>query len=1394
MSAGRSMRVLARIFWFLLALVVIFGVVGIATIKFLDTDRGRAFVIRQLPLYAPRSGLTVRAGRIDGSLFGKATIHDLQLGDPQGVFARAPRVDLDWRPFDLAHKTLTIHDLLVPDIFVLRRPVLRPSAEKRILPDIDIMVAHARIDRIVLEAPVTGARRIASLSGNADIRNGRALLNLDAGAPPVDGKGGGDSVRVRLDARPDQDRFDIDARVAAPVGGVVAGLLGLKAPLALTVAGDGRWTRWQGRATATLGTASLANLALTAENGQFGASGDVVPGTLLTGVAARLSAPKLAVNATAFVADRRADITLRAASPALRLDAAGRLDFGEKEFSGLTVSAQLLQPKALNPQLSGRDIRLVAKLAGTFKAPLVDYVVTSPALAFGRTAFAEVRAIGIVATGPRPIIVPLTVTARRVTGVGVTAEALLTNVRVSGPLTLRGLSLTSNTLVLRSDRLSGNAVAAIDLDTGVFNVALKGNLPNYLVPGLGITNITADLRAVPDGRGARVTGQVAVKVARLDNPFFSTLLEGLPAVTAAVNVAPDNSLSFSNARLVAPGLTMTAAGTRTPEGFVRLTGSGVSRKYGPLTLALAGQIEKPVVDLVLAQPGFGIGLAKVAGHIAPVGANWSFDATGTTSYGPITGRGLIRADVQPAAIDIAAVTLAGVTGRGTLVQTPAGPFAGRMALSGGGVTGSAILAAAGDVQRADIAFDAVNARLPMVPPVAVGKASLRATVLLPDAGPVVTGSFTAAELRRQDVLLTDASGSVDYRAGRGSAQLTAHGIANAPFSIESKVAFEGDRIEITGDGIFNKRRVGLDKAAVVTRDRSAGGDDWVLAPTVLTTPDGRAELSGRFGTTRVVRARLDNLGLSLLALVNPSFDFGGRVSGTIDMQQVPGALPVGTASLRVNGLSRANVAAASLPIDLGINAAIGANGGSARAVIVRGGAVEGRVQAQVRAIPATGSVMERLLAASLFAQARYVGPAQALWPLAGIEALDVRGPVQVTADIGGHLGEPTLSGTITSDGARVENVTLGTVVEQVHLDSRFTASRLELTSFSGTIGKAGTVSGSGSIGLSADQGFPIDIKVALKNAQALKRDDLTATVTGDMQLRSNRSGARITGNLVANQALFRIGRPASAEVPVLAVRELNAEAVRRRVTPVEKPAIWALDIGVKIPERVVVQGMGLQSDWRGELQIGGTVVAPSLTGRVRLIRGDYDFAGKRFSLTRGDLRFPGGYPPDPVVDIVAENTSSSFTATLTISGTGLHPEIAFGSVPSLPQDEVLSRVLFGTSIASLSAPEALQLAGALASLRGGGKGGEGFNPINIVRKGLGIDRLRILPADTTTGRKTSIAAGQYIGKRVYVELASDAQGYTATNIEVALTRSLSILSQVATLGGTSVNLRLKKDY
>ncbi|HKR15947.1 translocation/assembly module TamB domain-containing protein, partial [Rhizorhapis sp.] len=198
-----------------------------------------------------------------------------------------------------------------------------------------------------------------------------------------------------------------------------------------------------------------------------------------------------------------------------------------------------------------------------------------------------------------------------------------------------------------------------------------------------------------------------------------------------------------------------------------------------------------------------------------------------------------------------------------------------------------------------------------------------------------------------------------------------------------------------------------------------------------------------------------------------------------------------------------------------------------------------------------------------------------------------------------------------------------------------------------------------------------------------------------------------------------------------------------------------------------------------------------IVGTATLVRGDYEFAGRSFDLEKGEIRFTGNTPVNPTLDIEASANVTDLSAVIHVNGTGLQPEISFTSTPAMPEDELLSRLLFGSSITDLSAPEALQLAAAVASLRGGGGG---INPINAVRKAAGLDRLRILPADTVTGQGTSVAAGKYVTRRTYVELITDGQGYSATRVEFQITRWLSLLSSISTMGRQSVNLRVSKDY
>lgn len=1371
-------------------LVVLGAVVlGVLALGLANTEPGRAFVARQLVRIAPESGLTVRVGRLEGSLFDRLVIRDLRLGDPQGVFLVAPAVVLEWQPGALVRQHVVVDALEAGTVRLLRLPKLRDvpkDPDEPILPDIDIDVGRLRIDRLIIERPVIGRRQIASISGSGMLRDQRARVALDATTNAAD------RIAVRLDAAPDHDRFDIEATVRAPADGVIAGLAGIKRPLDLTISGDGSWRRWQGVAVARLGGQSLLDVRIDASDGHFSLNGTAAPSAVFGGLPARLTAPQVAIKVTAEMTDRRVQSTVRLSSPALAIDARGIVDLGRSRFEDVAVDATLLRPEVILQRMRGRDIHLGLAISGPIATPTIDYAFTTPSIAVAATTFEAVRAAGRVEVGEGLLVIPVTATARRVTGVGEVAGQLLTNVRVEGPLTYRGGLLYSNALRLRSDRLTARAVASIVFATGAYDVALVGNLPRYPIRGLGLVDLDADVRVVPDPnrRDTRLRGRVTARVIRLDNATARSILGGLPTITANIDRAPDGTISFTNARLTSPDLQLTGGGSYLPNGELRLTASGRSRRYGPLDLRLSGPIAQPTADVRLASYDAGVRLTNIVASLVPTPDAYLVDVRADSPYGPVTGRA--RLVTRPAiSFDIASLQVAGITARGLLRPTAAGPLAGTLTIAGTGIDGTLRLAAAGDVQRVDADLQAQQARLPIEQPVTLGSGSLQAAVLLHPNAPTVTGKFNVSDLVQGDLALDSASGTVDYRGGRGQAQIIARGERGVPFALTTNATFAPDRMTAVAEGSVSSQPVRLANPAVLTK--IPGG--WRLAPTTLVLRRSKATLSGTFADTTSVNAELDSVALRLLDLVTPGLGLSGRVSGTVNATfPAGGALPRGRASLRIANFSRAGLAVVSQPIDVGIAAVIEGNVAATRAVFQNRGNVIGRLQAQLRPIPGgvDDPLSQRLLAAPLSAQLRLNGPAEAIWPLVGIEAFDVRGPVAVAFDAGGRLGEPTVRGLIRTRSARLESAVLGTVIENIQLDSRFDGSRLQIASLTGTTGREGQVSGSGAIDLSAERGFPIDLRLQLKNATVINRDDLRATVTGPLRISSGREGGLISGNLNVDRARFRIGRTAAAEIPEMAVRERNVRLVRR-TQPRQKPTVWQLNLTAKANNQIDVRGMGLDSEWEADLQIKGPVDAPRLIGDAKLVRGEYDFAGRSFELRRGLIRFNGSYPYDPVIDIAAEARVTGLTATLIIRGTGQRPEIAFSSIPALPQDEVLSRVLFGTSITNLSAPEAIQLAGAVAALRGGG-GGPSLDPVNALRRATGLDRLRVLSGNDATGQGTALAAGEYLTDRVYVELASDAQGFTATQIEIELTRSLSILSSISTLGETSINFRWSKDY
>ena len=1387
-------RILKWIAIALLAIVVLLVVVVLG----INTDPGRRFVADRIGGYTTASGLNIKVGRIDGSLYGRMVLTDLRVSDPTGVFLDSPRVDVDWRPFAFASNHVDVRDVDAGLITMRRRPVLKatppPPEDAPLLPDLDIDVNRLRIGRFVLAAPVTGQAHALSIDGQVHIADRRAQLVANAAALRGPGVAGGDRFSIRLDAVPDANKLDVNIKLQAPTGGVVATMGGLTQPLSVSVDGRGSWADWRGRATATLGGGQLADLNIASRSGHIEVRGTTQPGLYLAGPVERLTAPRLDVAIDTTLDQRRADTRMTLRSDALAVEAGGLLDLGNSRFGNFAVNARLLTPGSIAPNLNGRDVQARVVLDGAFGTPTVDYKVSARRLGFGTMGVEDLYAEGMARVNTDRILVPVNARARRVVGLNPALGGLTTNARITGDFAIAMPNILSDNLRIRSDSIDATAVVVANVSTGRYTGAIKGRVNNYVVESIGRLNLQTDaeLVAAPGG-GFGIRGKVVARTTELFNSGVRTFLGGNAIVATDFGYSPQGVVTFNNLRLNAPQLRVTRGSGRfePATGAVLVDADAYSTQYGPVSARVTGTSTAPIIALRAARPGLGVGLANVQARIVGRGGAYAVVASGGTNYGPFTADVLVTPGSQ-LAIDIRRVVFAGIAANGRVVQTAAGPFAGQLAFNGQGLTGQARLANQGGNQRANVMARAYNAVVPGIADFSIGRAIVDASVVMFPRAPQVVADVQIADVRYNSFVLRTGRAKVNYVGGRGTAQALLEGASGLPFRVAANAQLSPDNYLVALRGIAN----GINfRTANPARIQTAAGGGYRLNPTRIDFDQGSMRLAGQYGRATSAQVRLDRLDLAILSAFVPNLGVSGKATGTLDYTQAAGAaVPTADARLAITGFQRTGLSAVSEAVDVVFAGRLAAGAADARAVIRRGPTPVGRLVATVTPVGG-GSWSERLMRGTLGGGIRYNGPSAVLFSLAALPNQSLNGPIAIAADFGGTVQAPRLNGLARADNLTYDNETYGTRLSRMQLAARFNNDRLEVTRLEARAGD-GTVSATGTVGLAAASGFPIDIRATLNNAQLAKSDALAATTSGTVRLTYGPNGGLIQGDLNVPEARYQIVKQGAAEVPELTGIRRRSEI--RVARPTDRPSaapsagLFRLDLRVRAANQLFVSGMGLESEWEMDLRVGGTSAAPTIGGGLDLVRGTFSFAGKRFEVTRGQIRFRGGQLTDPDINIQASTSSDGVTVVLNVTGTGQRPQIAFTSTPALPQDEVLSRLLFGTRPENLSATEAIQLAAALNSLRP--SSGGGLNPLGKLRSATGFDRLRVLGADDATGRGTSLAAGKYLTDDIYVEIVTDARGFTATQIEIALTRALSLLTSAGSFGGSNASLRYSRDY
>ncbi len=1316
---------------------------------------------------------------LSGDFAQDFTIRRLTISDKAGVWLDATDAHVTWSYWKLLRRQVDIDQVTVARIDVLRRPILAASSGGGRLPvSIHIGALSARL----ATAPAFSYRAgLFDVSGaydqaKAGAVSGRlAAVSLTHAGDRLDGTfdfGRNKSVALNIQAHEAQ-------------GGPLAGALGLaaNAPFLLAVSATGTTSQGRFQVASRSGTVTPAE-AIGGWTPQGGAAtGHIVlaASRLLAGYQTRLGPEaRFAVDGVKAV-DGFDALTLSINSANVQLVAKGEADIARRRIGprGLAVTlaaspaARLLSwPEMGRTNFSG----LLAGAADRWSLA-GDLAIETPSALGYRLGRAHGPAH--LAWQAGELTLGLTLDGEGGSGSGVAAALLGARPHGAAELTwLRDGRLMMTSLELAGPGLKLTGAGQRGL-LGDLTFKGQGNFANFAAARPGAKGALTASWTASQGRGAEAPWKLSVDagatgfasgIADLDH-----LLGPTPRFKGQASLDA-RGLEVSSADLTGAAGDVAASGPIGMDGAMNLKVDWRAKgpiEVGPLEIAgaakgggsLTGTPAAPKVELVadfdsidlpslpLTQAHATLSLQK-----GPNDTDGAFTLAASSAYGPAKAASNFRFMSD------------GLSLSGLDAQAGGAHVAGAISLSRGAPSSADLTVAMGP--GAFLSRGEADGRLQIVDAPGGPRATLKASANNADlnlAGLIVqTGSISA-------------SGPLSGMGYQLQAQgLTTHGGWKAAGG--GTLVATGDSPGATFQGGGRVRNADFKTLAPAQLRFGPGGRSLSLLAEV---GGGQAQIEARqSGDAFQAKAQLTGVSVALVdqdftgqfdASLNLSGQ-GARLGGDLEARLTDAGERGAKSSPAVDGVIKAVLAQDALTVDAQL--------GNAQGLISHAHLV---LPAEATAAPfRIALVRTRPISGDFSAQ----GEVRPLWDLLMGTGRGLAGQVNARGTLGGTLAEPRIEGEGSLANGQFTDADSGLKLRGVTLSGRLADNVLSITQFAGGDASSGTISGSGQISL--ERAGASSFKLDLKGFRLIDNDIATAVATGQTTISRAADGrVNVAGNLNIDRADVAANPPVPSGVTPMDVVEINRPSGQGGHLQAEAThaAAVELDVTLKAPGRVYLKGRGLNAELSLDAHVGGTTAATDLSGVARVVRGDYDFAGKRFEFDNQGVVYLASSTENIRLDLTATRDDPTLTAVIRIEGTAARPKITLSSTPVLPNDEVLSQVLFGASASQLSAGEAAELASALSEMAGGG----GFDILGNLRTFAHLDRLAL--GGGASNSDVSVSGGKYVTDNIYLELTGGGREGPSAQVEWRVRRSLSVISTIAGAGGDSqVSVRWRKDF
>lgn len=1373
--------------------VVLAFVIG-ATAVFTLTAKGRENLAGLISTVASTPDQKIRLSGLSGIWSGNLRLDNVVIEDSQGAWLALRGVAVDWSPLALLSRTFRADRIAADRIEVARLPqggTRKESSGGLSLP-VSVDIKQIDLPEIALGEALAGTG-IAELAATGMVRADRSPLGIETklNVSRSDGKQG--VVDADIAFAPADNRIALNIRAAEPAGGIIANLLKLpnQPAVELVVSGEGPAANWSGNGTFAVDGKVVTRISGThqlTDNGNVisakgdGAFEDFLPAALK---------PLLAGNTTFDVAGTRTtsgglDIErATVASSALTANAAGSLNPEGAADLSLDVKANE-GPIVLSLGSDAQPVTVAINAAslrafGDGKVPAVDFSASLLSVIAGNTELRDIAASAHsdgfdIASRSGPLSIKLGV-AELKTDVATLAPLVAGRVAVDMAGSIGKEQVVVDEGTIRSDTLNGSLNAKLNLVDLSLELGVKADVASSALPS-GVRIALAErtqfsATASRDAEGSFAANAIeftsgaltASGTARIKGTDVDADLKGSFADISLLSKDAKGSVDFA----------LTAKGARTaPDISLTVTSDRIeaaAREITGLSLTATGKIDP-------ANPAANV---KLSGNVAGQPLQGSAVLATADGRREIKGLSLSLGDNKLSG-DLVLDQDFAPLGTVTIDMPDIGPLAAlALEKAEGDLRGKINFTRSGDVPQATVEVGTASLKRGDL---AASDVSVKADILNYMKAPAISGTIKAKSVTSGKTVISGIS--VDLkRDGEWTGFSGGATVADIPAKAAGRVKLAGGTTTIelvSGEATMRGIKAVIARPTTV----SISGGTTTLDKLALNLGGGTATVSGTAGSALNLNATLANVPASLANSFSPGLGAAGSMSGTVKVSGAAANPTVGY-DLKVAGAATSQTTGAGFgAMNIGSTGTFAAGKLTFQSTIGDGAGL---------ALKGGGTVVTN---APVALDLNFAGPVpfSFLTRTLAAQGMALTGSADVNVQLRGPATSPVIGGSVRASGARLLIAQSGIAINDINLDVGIAAGVARINRLTGALSTGGSLTASGTVGTNAAQGFPADIAIKLSDGRYTDGRVVTANLGGDIAIKGPLVSAPVlSGTINLARTVISIPEKFPGALTAVDVKHKNApKAVVAQQDAMRPPAkasggsgALMLDVTVNAPNQIFVQGRGLDAELGGSLRLSGSSASPQAVGEFTLRRGRLSILGKRLNFTRGSVGFSGSLVP--TINFAAETTAGDATVTIAISGEANNPKFAFSSVPALPEDEVLARLIFGRSMSNLSPLQIAQLADAAAQMAGIGGS---TSLLSSLRATLGVDDIDI---KTNEQGDTSVAVGKYLNDRTYLSIeAGDQPGSGKATIDLNVGRGVKLRGEATNAGEAKGGIFYEKEY